>query len=144
MKVREVMTSDVRWISPQGTLEEAAKLMRDLDVGSLPVLEGRELNGMITDRDLAIRAVAEGRDPRGTRVAEVMTREALCIFDDQTVDEAAEFMQREQVRRLPVVSRERELVGIVALGDLAVETNEGLAGRTLEKVSQPSEPRRDA
>lgn len=143
MKVRDVMTPDVRWVTPEQTLEDAAKLMRDLDVGSLPVLQGRELNGMITDRDLAVRATAEGRDPRGTRVAEVMTREALCIFDDQTVDEAAEFMQREQVRRLPVVSRSRELVGIVALGDLAVEAGTRLAGKTLEKVSQPSEPRRE-
>jgi CBS domain-containing protein len=113
--------------------------MRSLDVGVLPVCDGDRLVGMLTDRDLTIRAVAEGRDPKITTVEEVMTPEVAYCFEDQDIEEAERVMEKHQIRRLPVLNREKRLVGIVSLGDFATKDDETRAGETLERVSEPSQ-----
>jgi CBS domain-containing protein len=124
-------------------VEAAAAKMRALDVGPLPVCDGDRLQGMVTDRDITVRATAAGKDPATTPVAEVMTPQVVSVFEDQDVAEAARLMEQYQIRRLVVLDRDNRLVGIVSLGDLAVETgDEGGAGEVLEQVSEPSEPRR--
>jgi CBS domain-containing protein len=137
-KVQEVMTKGAECVSPSTTLQDAARKMRNLDVGPLPVCDNDRVVGMLTDRDITVRAVADGCDTRTATVREVMTPEVLYCFDDQDVAEAARIMQENQIRRLLVLNRDKRLVGIVSLGDLAVETgDQRLAGKTLEKVSQP-------
>jgi CBS domain-containing protein len=143
MDISRVMTRDVEVIRPDATVQEAAQMMKDIDVGSLPVCDGRKLRGMITDRDVTIRAVAEGRDPRQTRVSEVMTSDVVYGRTGQDVVEIAEAMASHQIRRLPIVNEQDELVGIVALGDLAVDAeDEELGGDVLSDVSTPSKPKR--
>jgi CBS domain-containing protein len=137
MQLRDVMTRDVTLAEPAMLLKEAASLMRDGDFGLLPVGENDRLVGTITDRDIAIRAVAEGKDPNATTVREAMSEGIYYCFDDQTVDEAAELMSEAQIRRLPIVNRDKRLVGIVALADLATEPQAGEpAGEALAGVSQ--------
>jgi CBS domain-containing protein len=119
MLVRDCMTKKVELAAPGMSLRHAAQKMRDGDYGFLPVGENDRLVGMITDRDIAVRAVAEGKDPKSTRVREVMSDKVLYCFDDQTTEEVAENMGLNQVRRLPVLNRQKRLVGILALGDLA-------------------------
>ena len=138
MKVREIMTSDVRCISPETTLTEAAKLMREQDVGALPICDHDRLAGMITDRDIAVRGVAHGVDPQITRVRAAMTPGIVFIYEDQDADEAARLFETKQIRRLPVLNREKRLVGIVSLGDLAINAGIGLGGEALKEVSEPS------
>jgi CBS domain-containing protein len=139
MELRDVMTRDVEVVSPETTLVEAARKMRELDVGPIPVCDDNRILGIITDRDIATRAVAEGRDPKQTRVRDVMTRDVVYCFEDQDVDEAARLMQQRQVRRVLVLNRQRELAGIVSLGDLAVDTRDTqMSGSTLERVSEPA------
>jgi CBS domain-containing protein len=141
MRVSEVMTQNVECTRPDATLQEAAAKMKSLDVGPLPVCENDRLVGMLTDRDITVRATAEGENPTAIRVRDVMTPEVVYCFDDQLVGEAARLMQEKQVRRLLVLNRDKRLVGIVSLGDLAVETgDEQLAGNTLEAVSEPNRP----
>lgn len=136
MQLREVMTRDVEVIRPESTLVEAARKMKELDVGPMPVCDDNKIVGMITDRDIATRAVAEGRDPKRTAVREVMTRDVVYCFEEEDVTQAARVMQQHKIRRLLVLNRERELAGIVSLGDLAVESGaEQLAAETLEDVS---------
>jgi CBS domain-containing protein len=131
------MTKGAECVSPSTTLQDAARKMRNLDVGPLPVCDNDRLVGVITDRDITVRAVADGSDTRTATVREVMTPQVFC-FEDQDVAEAARIMQENQIRRLVVLNRDKRLVGIVSLGDLAVETgDQRLAGKTLEKVSQP-------
>jgi CBS domain-containing protein len=124
MQVREVMTPEVEVISPETTLAEAAQKMKSLDVGPLPVGERDRLVGMVTDRDITVRATAAGRDPNTTKVREVMTEQVFYCFEDESIEQAAEIMERAQIRRLMVLNRDKRLVGIVSLGDLAVETGE--------------------
>ena len=143
MIVRDIMTRDVEVVHPDSVIQEAAGKMASLDVGSLPVCDNRRLIGVVTDRDIAIRAVAEGRDPKNTKVSEAMTPELIYCFEDEGVQEAVKLMERYQIRRLPILNREKQLVGIVSLGDLAVEIgNERLSGTVLEEVSEPSRPNR--
>jgi CBS domain-containing protein len=140
MRLKEVMTRDVDVIRPESTLVEAARKMKNLDVGPIPVCDDNEILGMITDRDITTRAVAEGRDPGRTQVREVMTPDVLYCFEDQDVSEAARLMQQRQVRRILVLNRNREVAGIVSLGDIAVETGDSkLAAKTLEQVSADSD-----
>ena len=142
MKVNEVITHDPQVIRPETALIEAAKKMKSLDIGMLPVCDGDRLVGVITDRDITVRGVAQGYDPKTARVQEVMTPEVIYCFDDEDVKEAAKKMEEKQVRRLPVLNREKRLVGIVSLGDLAVRTGkEKLAGEVLERVSEPGHSR---
>src|ERR671921_330413 len=119
MKVSEVMTRDVQLIEPTQTIREAARRMAELDAGIMPVREGDRLVGMITDRDIAVRAVAEGRGP-DTPVREVMTDEVKYCFEDDDTNDVARNMAEIQVRRLPVLNQDKRLVGIVSLGDMAV------------------------
>ncbi len=137
MKVREAMTRDVRLVSPDQPIREAAKLMAELDIGALPVQENDRLVGMITDRDIAVRAVAAGRGP-DTAVREVMSGEIKYCYEDQSVDEVTQNMGELRIRRLPVLSREKRLVGILSLGDLAIdESARDEAGEALGGISRP-------
>jgi CBS domain-containing protein len=140
MKLRDVMSADVRCVTPDTSLQAAAVMMKELDVGALPVCDGDRLTGMLTDRDLVIRGLAAGAQTAGRSVAEVMTQGVAWCFDDDSIDTAANLMQERQIRRLPVLSRDKRLVGIVSLGDLAVRANDDkLAGRTLEEISESAQ-----
>jgi CBS domain-containing protein len=136
MWVSEVMSEQVECVSPDDTLQDAALKMRDLGVGPLPVCENRSVVGMVTDRDITIRAVALGRDPKTTKVSEVMSGEIVCCYDDQELEVAAHLMQTQQIRRVLVLDRDKRLVGIVSLGDLALESETPeRAGEILQEVS---------
>ncbi len=139
MQARDIMTSDCECTRPDASLQNAAQKMRDLDVGPLPVCgENNRLVGMITDRDIVVRALAEGMDPQSTKVRDIMTPGVVPCFEDQDVEEVARLMEEHQIRRLVVLNRNKRLVGIVSLGDLAVETkDEQLAGEALERISEP-------
>jgi len=141
MEIRNVMTRNVEVIAPEATIQEAAQKMRAKDVGALPVCDGDRLAGMVTDRDIAVRATAEGHNPQRTKVRDVMTPKVVFLSEHQAVETAARVMEEMQVRRLPVLSRDSRLVGIVSLGDLAMGIgDERLAGRVLKEVSMPSQP----
>ncbi len=143
MQLKDVMTRDVEVVHPDATLQEAARMMKALDVGPLPVCDGERVVGMLTDRDITVRATAEGRDPTTTKVREAMTPEVVSVREDQDVEEAARLMRERQLRRLLVMGPDGHVVGIVALGDLAVETgDERRVGEVLEGISEPSEPER--
>ena len=136
MKVSEVMTQDVRLIEPTQTLRDAARMMAELDAGILPVREGDRLVGMITDRDIAIRGVAQGKGP-DTPVREVMSdSKVLYCYEDEELEHVAKNMGSEQVRRLPVVNREKRLVGIVSLADV-VQRETKSAIKAVKGVSKP-------
>ncbi|MCW7540914.1 CBS domain-containing protein [Aquabacterium sp. A7-Y] len=136
MKVHEAMTSDVLLVSPQQPISEAARMMADRDIGALPVGENDRLVGMITDRDIAVRAVAEGFGP-DTKIAEVMSREVKYCFEDDDLDDVASNMGKIQVRRLPVLSREKRLVGIVAVSDLVQGQDARGIGKAVAGISTP-------
>jgi CBS domain-containing protein len=137
MQIKDVMTTKVQLTDPATKLKEAAAAMRDGDFGLLPVGANDRLVGTITDRDITVRAVAEGKDPNTTQVGDVMSEGIHYCFEDQEVEEAARLMSEVQVRRLPILNRDKRLVGIVALGDLAVETRSGgPAGEALAGVSK--------
>jgi CBS domain-containing protein len=142
MKVSEAMTPQVDIIDPNAAVRDAARRMRDDNVGALPVGENDRLIGMVTDRDIVVRAVAENRLGGTTSVRDVMSEHIYYCFEDDDLERAAEIMAEHQVRRLPVLNRQKRLVGIVALADLARQPAEA-AHQALEGVSQPSDqPRR--
>ena len=136
MQVNEVMSSDVRIANPQQSIREAAQMMADIDAGVLPVGENDRLVGMITDRDIAVRAVAAGKGP-DTRVSEIMSAEVKYCFDTDEVEEAARNMADIKVRRLPVLDAKKRLVGIVSLGDIALAEGSDPAGEALCAISEP-------
>lgn len=137
MKIQEMMTRDVRIANPEHTLREAARIMAEIDAGALPVGENDRLVGMLTDRDIVVRAVAEGKGP-DTRVRDVMSSDICYCFADQELEEVAANMADVKVRRLPVVNREKRLVGIVSLGDIALADDpKGAATTVLCGVSEP-------
>lgn len=140
MKIRDVMTRDVEVISPDSSLMEAAEKMRTLDVGPLPVCEGDKVLGIVTDRDIVIRGVALGRDSRTAKVREVMSAGVQYCSADDDVKDAADHMREKQIRRVLVLDDHKRLVGIVSLGDLAVDAGKRLAGKALEDISEPSSP----
>ena len=143
MKLKDVMTPKVEVIRPEATLQEAAEKMCELNSGPLPVGDGERVVGMLTDRDITVRAVAKGCDPTKTPVREVMTANLAYAFEDQDVQEATRIMEQCQIRRLPLLNRDKRLVGIVLLGDLAVNAgDQARAGEILKHVSEPAEPRR--
>lgn len=117
--VSDVMTADVRLVTPEDTVQQASRIMREEDTGILPVGEGDRLVGVVTDRDVTLRLVAEGKDPTRTKVREVMSQEPRYVFEDEDLDHVADNMAEQQVRRLPVVNRSKRLVGVVSLGDLS-------------------------
>jgi CBS domain-containing protein len=142
-KISEVMTRGVEVIRPAETLQRAAQRMDELNVGALPVCEGESLVGMITDRDITVRATAAGLDPNETPVSDVMTEQTRWCTEEQSVDEVMRQMSDVQIRRLPVLNGARELVGIVSLGDLAVRQSGHIDG-ALREISSPSEPDRSS
>jgi CBS domain-containing protein len=141
MQVREIMTGNVTCVGPDTTLQQAAQKMRDLDVGSLPICDNDRLVGMITDRDIAIRAVADGREPSETRAADIMSEGVEYCFEDDDLEDAAQLMREKQIRRLIVLNHDKRLTGILALGDIAVTGDETQVGETLEEISEPAKPR---
>lgn len=137
MKAKDVMTKDPATLGPEATLGEAATLMRQEDCGSIPIVDGGRLVGIVTDRDIVIRAVAAGKDARSTKVSEVMSADPVCISPDTDVDEAADVMADRQIRRLPVVE-DGKLAGILVIGQIARrEPDEQQTGETLKEISQP-------
>jgi len=143
MRVKEVMTRDAECTRPDAALRDAAERMKELNVGALPVCDNDRLVGIITDRDITVRATADACDPGSTCVRHVMTPNLVYCFEDQLVGEAARLMQDNQIRRLPVLNRDKRLVGMVSLGDLAVKTGDDeVVGAALEEVSEPAMPRR--
>jgi CBS domain-containing protein len=137
-RVADVMTRRPQVIRPEASVAEAAALMKRLDVGALPICDASRLVGMLTDRDIALRLAAEGRDPQLTRVQDIMSERAAWATEDDLVDEAARIMREHRIRRLPIVDERHNLVGIVSLGDLATEVaDEHVSGETLRDVSQP-------
>jgi len=143
MQIKEIMTREPVVARPDATLREAAQMMRELDSGVLPIGEDDRLLGMLTDRDITIRATAEGKDPNATPVREVMSSEVVSCFEDDDERDAAAKMEEHQLRRLVVLDRNEGLVGIVSLGDLAVyTTDDRLAGEVTEAVSEPSQTER--
>jgi CBS domain-containing protein len=136
MKIKEAMTKEVLVASPDQTIGDAARMMAERDSGALPVGEEDRLVGMITDRDIVIRAVAKDLGPE-TAIREVMSKEVLYCFQDEDVEHVAENMGEQQVRRLPVLDREKRLVGIVSLGDIARQVRPRMTGATVAAISQP-------
>ena len=137
-QLKDLMSRDVKVTRPDVTIGEAAKAMRDGGFGMMPVEEGDRMIGTISDRDIAIRAVAEGKDAN-TKVRDVMSEGIAWVYEDDSVERAAMIMSERQVRRLPVVNRDKRLVGIVALGDFAVQSSEiQPAAQALSEISKPS------
>ena len=140
--VRDVMTPGVRTVSPSQSLAEAAEVMKGEDVGAVPVVEEGRLAGIVTDRDIVIRAVADRRDPQTVKVEEVASRDLVTVEPEQDLDQALALMARHQVRRLPVVEQ-GQLVGMLAQADLALEAKEKKVGETVEEISQPTSTERE-
>ncbi len=139
MQLKQVMTRNVKTIEPDATLEQAAGKMASLDVGMLPVCEGSKLVGTITDRDITVRATAQGLDPRKTRVQNAMTEVVVCDFEEQDVRDGARMMMDNRIRRLLILNGDKKLTGIVSLSDLATSTDDkNLAAEVLEQVSEPA------
>ena len=134
MHVSEVMKTGVEWVKPDMSLVNAAVRMRDQDIGILPIGDGEKLIGVITDRDIVVRSVAENRSLAETPVRDAMSDRVLYLFEDQTLEEAAQSMADNAVRRMPVVDRDKRLKGIVSLGDIAERGTDALAGATLERI----------
>lgn len=135
-KIADIMSTDVRTIQPQESLRRAAQCMQELDVGALPVCDGERLLGMVTDRDITVRGVADGLNPDEACVSDIMSPEVEYCTTEQDTDEAKRLMGAKQIRRLPVVDADRRLVGIVSLGDLAVRES-GHIDRAMREISQP-------
>ena len=137
MKLREIMSDSVEVIHPDDTLQTAAEKMRDRDIGFLPVCDGERLIGVLTDRDLITRALADGLESKATLGRDLVTSPAIYCFDDQSVEEAAKLMHDNQIRRLVVLSRDKQMVGVISLGDLAMTASDKLTGDVLQSVSEP-------
>jgi CBS domain-containing protein len=146
MQIREIMTREVDVIPPNASVRDAAAKMKELDVGAIPVCDGQKLKGLLTDRDITVRAVAEGRNPSEVQVAEIMSGEIAYCFEDETLEQAANLMESKQIRRLPILDRNKQLAGIISLGDISVRTEgsrqKDLAAEALEEISEPAKSKR--
>lgn len=138
MQVSDIMTLDPETCQPGDTLREVARKMSEGDFGSMPVIEGDRLVGVVTDRDITVRGVAQGLGG-DTEVSQVMTPDPVCVSPDTDIEEAAEIMQEEQIRRLYVTDDDDQLIGVVALADVALAEDEELSGETLEQISDSDE-----
>jgi len=138
VRVEEIMSKNVTWVGPELSLQDAAKKMRELDIGCLPVGKDDRLIGMITDRDIACRAVADGDDPAKTMIAEAMSKGVTYCFEDQDVSEAAHLMEQKQIHRLPVLNRQKRMVGMLSLGDIGLHAPHELTGEVVEAVARRS------
>lgn len=139
MKLKDIMTKEVETVSPKDTLKEAAQKMRVRDIGFLPVSDGDKVLGVVTDRDLILRAIAEGMDPK-TRIGDdFITTPIVYCFDDQDVEDAAKLMEEHQIRRLIILNRaDNRLAGVVSLGDIATKGKEKTSAKVLQSVSEPT------
>jgi CBS domain-containing protein len=135
-QIKDVMSSDFKWMSADAPVSQVAQAMRDKDIGFMPLAQNDQLIGMITDRDITIRATAEGKDPQTTKAGEIMTAETLYCYDDQDVEEVCNNMGEVQVRRMPVVNRDKRLVGIVSMGDLAQSASRPNVGQTEQQITE--------
>ncbi|HKB78830.1 MAG TPA: CBS domain-containing protein [Thermoanaerobaculia bacterium] len=136
-KVRDVMTANPECVSEKDTVRDAARIMARQDTGVVPVLEGRKIIGLITDRDIVVRLIAEGKDPASAHVDDAMSKNVRSVREDAAIDEVLQVMRNAQVRRVPVVNNSNELVGIVSMADVASATREsGKVGDTVEKISE--------
>jgi CBS domain-containing protein len=143
MLIREIMTRDVEVVAPDDTIQRAAKLMDDLNVGVLPVCEGPKLVGLVTDRDITVRATSVGKSPAECKVAEVMTDDPRFCYEDDVVSDVSRLMGDMQIRRVPVLDSQDKLIGIISLGDIATDSDRAQSiADTLGQVSEPSEPDR--
>jgi CBS domain-containing protein len=133
--IRDAMTSNPKTIDTSGSIMEASRIMRDADAGIVPIVDGDRLVATITDRDIAIRGVAEGKDPQTTKALDIASRDLITIDPQQDLDEALRLMARHQVRRLPVVEEDGRLVGIVAQADIALQHDDAKTGEMVEKIS---------
>jgi len=140
--IQDVMTRDVRTISPQDSVQHAAQMMDELNVGAIPVCDGDKLVGMITDRDITVRSTAAGQAPQSARVGDVMSTDVRTCTSNQTVDEVLGQMGDVQIRRVPVLDEQsHRMIGIVSLGDMATKHSAGI-DHALDEISSPSEPDR--
>jgi len=139
--IADIMTRDVQTISTQETVQRAAQLMDELNVGTIPVLDGDKLVGMITDRDITVRSVAAGQDPRSTKVTDVMSTDVRTCTEDQSIDDVLATMGDVQIRRIPVLDAQSKVIGIVSLGDVAT-SDAADVDQALDEISSPSEPDR--
>lgn len=138
MQIREVMTPDVTTVRPDSPLVEVAKIMREEDIGAVPVTDNEQLLGMVTDRDIVVRALVEGHDGLDRTAADVMSPDVHCCTVEDDVEDVLRDMGDQQLRRLPVVDDDQRLVGIVSLGDLSREAKPKAAGKSLKDISQPT------
>jgi CBS domain-containing protein len=137
MKIKQIMSRNVEWVRPTTPIAKAAEKMRELDIGFLPVCDNDRLVGTVTDRDIAVRSVAQGRDPRLAPVSEIMTTSVFYSYEDEEIDAVGRHMQEREVRRMMILSREKKLVGVVSLGDIAKTSGESeLAGETLGEIAE--------
>jgi CBS domain-containing protein len=138
MKLSEIMTHNVEIIHPNDTLQTAARKMRDRNIGFLPVYDAGELVGVLTDRDIIVRALTKGLDPKSTLTRDLITSPAIFCFEDQSIDDATDLMHDNQVRRIVILKRgNRELAGVISLGDLAVNVDDKISGDVLQSISTP-------
>ena len=137
MLARDLMTHGAECVGPQEKLRDVAVKMRDMDVGSFPVCEGGRLTGIVTDRDIAVRCVAEGADPNTASVRDAMSEDLVFCFEDQSADEVTQLMRQRQVRRLPVLDGDKNLIGIIAVADLALEGSDDQTADAVEGISRP-------
>ena len=136
-KVRDIMTPNPETVSEKDSIRDAARIMKQRDTGVVPVCEGKKVIGLITDRDIVVRLVAEGKDLANARVTEAMTKNIRSVNEDSSIDDVLNVMKSAEVRRVPVVNKNDEIVGIVSIGDLAVETNQdNKVGKAIEDISQ--------
>ena len=139
MQAKKIMTTDVECISPGTQIQEAAQKMKSLDVGFLPVCENDRLVGTVTDRDIVLRVIAEGKDVKNSKVREVMTSDVFWCYEDQTSDDIADFMASKEIRRVLILNRDKKLVGVISIGDLAQARGvQKKAGETIKAISQAS------
>jgi len=136
MKAKDIMSKDVKCIHPEMSLQEAAKIMRDKDVGALPICGEDQLVGVVTDRDIVVRILAEGKDAKASTVRDAMSARCLYCFDEDGIDDVAKNMAKSQIRRLPVLNKDKRLVGILALADLCCRGSKQAAGEALHGISQ--------
>lgn len=137
MKLRDIMTAQVEVLPPEASILEAAQVMDSKDIGSVPVCDGQRILGLVTDRDITIKVIAKGLDPNQVQLRDIMTSPIIYAFEDQSVEEAGNIMQANQIRRLVVLNRDKKMVGVVALGDMATKTDPVLSGEALEEISEP-------
>jgi CBS domain-containing protein len=134
--IRDLMTENPKTVTTGGTIVDAARLMRDEDTGVVPIVDGDKLTGVVTDRDIAIKVVAEGKDPQGTKATDIAATELVTIDPQQELDEALRLMAQHQVRRLPVVEEDGRLVGILAQADVARQADNARVGEVVEEISE--------